>query len=190
MVVMQAARLGLNVGSIGHVGSDVYGRYMDAIMQQEGIHSVMRIMPAEVHGSSLDETLLCFVLVDPQGRSVAAAAAGCSSSRVQPPGGVRCEGGGLLQGFGGGIAGRRCVRLVKRWHSAVHCAGGCLSQASSRVQELVAWGACLLTWVCALEDIIRCQASDTHTCVACGVLPAGTPLSVHMTLGPGPCWRG
>lgn len=66
--VLQAARLGLNVGSIGHVGSDVYGRYMDRIMQQEGIHSVMRIMPSEMHGTSLDETLLCFVLVDPHGR--------------------------------------------------------------------------------------------------------------------------
>lgn len=69
---MQAARLGLNVGSIGHVGSDVYGRYMDRVLQQEGIHSVMRIMPPEMHGTPLDETLLCFVLVDPQGRCAAA----------------------------------------------------------------------------------------------------------------------
>jgi hypothetical protein len=68
--MLQAARLGLNVGSIGHVGSDVYGRYMDRIMQQEGIHSVMRIMPTEMQGTPLDETLLCFVLVDPHGRCV------------------------------------------------------------------------------------------------------------------------
>jgi sugar/nucleoside kinase (ribokinase family) len=72
LVLLQAARLGLNVGSIGHVGSDVYGRYMDRIMQQERIHSVMRIMPPEAHGTSLDDTLLCFVLVDPQGRCAAA----------------------------------------------------------------------------------------------------------------------
>lgn len=58
----------MTVGSIGHVGNDVYGRYMDSIMQQEGIHSVMRIMPAEARGTKLDETLLCFVLVDPQGK--------------------------------------------------------------------------------------------------------------------------
>lgn len=67
-VLLQAARLGLNVGSIGHVGSDVYGRYMDRIMQQEGIHSVLRIMPPAAQGTTLDETLLCFVLVDPQGK--------------------------------------------------------------------------------------------------------------------------
>jgi hypothetical protein len=42
---------------------------MDRIMQQEHIHSVMRIMPPEAHGTSLDDTLLCFVLVDPNGRS-------------------------------------------------------------------------------------------------------------------------
>ena len=65
---LQAARLGMNVGSIGHVGNDVYGRYMDSIMQQEGIQSVLRIMPPEAHGTALDETLLCFVLVDPQGK--------------------------------------------------------------------------------------------------------------------------
>lgn len=47
----------------------MYGRYMDRIMQQEHIHSVMRIMPPEAHGTSLDDTLLCFVLVDPHGRS-------------------------------------------------------------------------------------------------------------------------
>jgi sugar/nucleoside kinase (ribokinase family) len=68
LVLLQASRLGLNVGSIGHVGRDVYGRYMDRIMQQECIHSVMRIMPSEAHGTSLDDTLLCFVLVDPHGR--------------------------------------------------------------------------------------------------------------------------
>lgn len=68
LLLPQAARLGLNVGSIGHVGSDVYGRYMNRIMQEENIQSVIRIMPPEAHGTSLDETLLCFVLVDPQGK--------------------------------------------------------------------------------------------------------------------------
>lgn len=67
-IYLQAARLGLNVGSIGHVGSDVYGQYMDRIMHAEGIHSVLRIMPPEVQGTPLDETLLCFVLVDPNGK--------------------------------------------------------------------------------------------------------------------------
>lgn len=61
----------MNVGSIGHVGSDVYGGYMDRIMRQENINSVLRIMPPEALGTSLDETLLCFVLVDPQGRCAA-----------------------------------------------------------------------------------------------------------------------
>jgi sugar/nucleoside kinase (ribokinase family) len=69
---MQAARLGLNVGSIGHVGKDVYGCYMDRVLQQEGINLVMSILPPEMHGTPLDETELCFVLVDPQGRCAAA----------------------------------------------------------------------------------------------------------------------
>jgi sugar/nucleoside kinase (ribokinase family) len=69
---MQAARLGLNVGSIGHVGKDAYGRYMDRVLQQEGVNSVISILPPEMHGTTLDETGLCFVLVDPQGRCAAA----------------------------------------------------------------------------------------------------------------------
>lgn len=74
----------MSVGSVGHVGSDVYGRYMDRIMQQEGIHSVMRIMPPEVHGTPLDETLLCFVLVDPQGRCAQRLWGGCASCVATP----------------------------------------------------------------------------------------------------------
>jgi sugar/nucleoside kinase (ribokinase family) len=86
---VQAARLGLNVGSIGHVGSDVYGRYMDRVLQQEGIHSVMRIMPPEMQGTPLDETLLCFVLVDPQGRC--AAAVHCRAAVLQDSWHFVCE---------------------------------------------------------------------------------------------------
>jgi sugar/nucleoside kinase (ribokinase family) len=65
---MQAARLGMSVGSIGHVGSDIYGGYMQRVLAQEGISSVLSIMPPEHQGTALDETLLCFVLVDPEGK--------------------------------------------------------------------------------------------------------------------------
>ncbi|WIA29071.1 hypothetical protein OEZ86_011582 [Tetradesmus obliquus] len=66
--MIAAARMGMRVGSIGHVGNDTYGRYMDRVLQEERIEAITRIMPATLSGTDLDRTLLCFVLVDPEGK--------------------------------------------------------------------------------------------------------------------------
>ncbi|WIA08996.1 hypothetical protein OEZ85_008410 [Tetradesmus obliquus] len=66
--MIAAARMGMRVGSIGHVGDDTYGRYMDRVLQEERIEAITRIMPATLSGTDLDRTLLCFVLVDPDGK--------------------------------------------------------------------------------------------------------------------------
>ncbi|KAG1673693.1 hypothetical protein FOA52_010562 [Chlamydomonas sp. UWO 241] len=65
--MIAAARLGLSVGSVGHVGSDVYGRYVDEVLQAESVQSAEMVAPT-VMGSELDKTLVCFVLVDPSHR--------------------------------------------------------------------------------------------------------------------------
>eukprot|EP00775_Hariotina_reticulata_P013761 gene13761-13880_t len=66
--MIAASRLGMHVGSVGHVGNDVYGQYMDRILQSEGIDATKRIMPAELEATDLNNTLLCFVLVDANGK--------------------------------------------------------------------------------------------------------------------------
>jgi hypothetical protein len=61
----------MRAGCVGHVGGDVYGRHLEAVLQRERVAPVLHIMPrpsAAAQGSSLDDTLLCFVLVDPQGQ--------------------------------------------------------------------------------------------------------------------------
>jgi sugar/nucleoside kinase (ribokinase family) len=37
--MIAAARMGMRVGSIGHVGDDVYGRYMDRVLQVSKLSS-------------------------------------------------------------------------------------------------------------------------------------------------------
>ncbi|GFR46665.1 hypothetical protein Agub_g8280, partial [Astrephomene gubernaculifera] len=43
--MVAAARLGLRVASVGHIGGDVYGRFMDQILREEGIQETTRIAP-------------------------------------------------------------------------------------------------------------------------------------------------
>ncbi|KXZ54257.1 hypothetical protein GPECTOR_5g347 [Gonium pectorale] len=84
--MLAAARLGLQVASVGHIGTDVYGEFMDGVLLEEGVRPTTRIAeprpasasaqspssPSWPPGSSLpcvlDSTLICFVLVDPEGR--------------------------------------------------------------------------------------------------------------------------
>ncbi|GIL69748.1 hypothetical protein Vretimale_10235 [Volvox reticuliferus] len=66
--MVAAARLGLQVASVGHIGSDVYGEFMDLELQNEGIYATTRIDSTSGSESDLDSTLICFVLVDPESR--------------------------------------------------------------------------------------------------------------------------
>ncbi|XP_073315848.1 uncharacterized protein [Primulina huaijiensis] len=66
-VAIAAARLGLQVVSIGHVGDEIYGRFLLDVLHDEGITMVDMNEQNDVietpHASY--ETLLCWVLVDP-----------------------------------------------------------------------------------------------------------------------------
>lgn len=62
-----AARLGLRTGTVGHLGSDSYGDYMEKVLRGERVNSILRIEPPEEAHGILDRTLVCFVLVDPAG---------------------------------------------------------------------------------------------------------------------------
>ena len=95
--MIAAARLGLSVGSLGHVGNDVYGQYVDRILQVCALFALLVCMWSmscsgpctcpmlrciqqgenvehnqELLGLSPDQalnnTLVCFVLVDPNSR--------------------------------------------------------------------------------------------------------------------------
>lgn len=60
------ARLGLNCTAIGHVGNEIYGKFLMDVLHDEGIRMVGMIEDANVDNSSSSyETLLCWVLVDP-----------------------------------------------------------------------------------------------------------------------------
>lgn len=62
-----AARLGLRCTAIGHVGNDIYGRFLLGVLCDEGIGFVKMsdIPDSTSNASSAYETLLCWVLVDP-----------------------------------------------------------------------------------------------------------------------------
>ncbi|GLC55977.1 hypothetical protein PLESTB_001051100 [Pleodorina starrii] len=77
--MVAAARLGLQVASVGHIGTDVYGEFMDEVLREEGVQATTRIEPSpeaqpqsqsEPQSQSqstpvvVDSTLICFVLVD------------------------------------------------------------------------------------------------------------------------------
>ncbi|XP_051142321.1 fructokinase-1-like [Andrographis paniculata] len=66
-MAIAAARLGLRVASIGHVGDEVYGRFLLDVLHGEGISMVeMNEQNYAIDASSTTpETLLCWVLVDP-----------------------------------------------------------------------------------------------------------------------------
>ncbi|XP_004495127.1 fructokinase-1 [Cicer arietinum] len=62
-----AARLGLDCVSIGHVGNEIYGKFLLDVLHDEGIDMVkMSTNDDTVSNSGASyETLLCWVLVDP-----------------------------------------------------------------------------------------------------------------------------
>lgn len=66
-MAIAAARLGLHCVTIGHVGNEIYGRFLLDVLQDEGIGMVgMSEDTDSVDTSSASyETLLCWVLVDP-----------------------------------------------------------------------------------------------------------------------------
>lgn len=66
-MAIAAARLGLHCISIGHVGDEIYGRFLIDVLSDEGISIVGMNEQSEALNlsSSNNETLLCWVLVDP-----------------------------------------------------------------------------------------------------------------------------
>lgn len=65
-MAIAAARLGLRCVTIGHVGSEVYGKFLLDVLHDEGISIVGMSEDSDVHDgpSASYETLLCWVLVD------------------------------------------------------------------------------------------------------------------------------
>ncbi|MQL98922.1 hypothetical protein Taro_031639 [Colocasia esculenta] len=66
-LAIAASRLGLNCIALGHVGDEMYGRFLQSVLQKEGIGMVGMNEDTKAAGqySALYETLLCWVLVDP-----------------------------------------------------------------------------------------------------------------------------
>jgi len=73
-MAIAAARLGLNCISIGHVGNEIYGKFLSDVLHDEGIGLVGILTNDDsnkiIDSSSSDsassyDTLLCWVLVDP-----------------------------------------------------------------------------------------------------------------------------
>lgn len=64
-MAIAAARLGLNVVTVGHVGEEIYGRFLFDVLHDEGIGMVEMDEQKSVANMKDYETLLCWVLVDP-----------------------------------------------------------------------------------------------------------------------------
>ncbi|KAL0459439.1 UNVERIFIED_CONTAM: hypothetical protein Slati_0571100 [Sesamum latifolium] len=66
-MAIAAARLGLHVSAVGHVGDEIYGHFLLDVLHDEGISMVeMNEQNGVIDTSSTAyETLLCWVLVDP-----------------------------------------------------------------------------------------------------------------------------
>ncbi|KAI4349428.1 hypothetical protein L6164_010018 [Bauhinia variegata] len=66
-VAIAAARLGLNSITIGHVGDEIYGRFLLDVLHDEGIGMIKMSNSTDVvnNFSASYETLICWVLVDP-----------------------------------------------------------------------------------------------------------------------------
>ncbi|XP_020233327.1 fructokinase-1 [Cajanus cajan] len=69
-MAIAAARLGLDCISIGHVGNEIYGKFLSDVLHEEGIGLVGIVTNDDIinisNGNSASyETLLCWVLVDP-----------------------------------------------------------------------------------------------------------------------------
>ncbi|KAJ4726827.1 fructokinase-1 [Melia azedarach] len=66
-MAIAAARLGLNCVTIGHVGNEIYGRFLLDVLHDEGVAMVGMSEDTGIVDipSASYETLLCWVLVDP-----------------------------------------------------------------------------------------------------------------------------
>ncbi|MFS7975248.1 putative fructokinase [Helianthus anomalus] len=67
-MAIAAARLGLRCNTIGHIGNEIYGKFLLDVLRDEGINVIeMREEDDAINTSSSSEyeTLLCWVLVDP-----------------------------------------------------------------------------------------------------------------------------
>ncbi|KAJ0699101.1 putative 6-phosphofructokinase [Helianthus annuus] len=67
-MAIAAARLGLRCNTIGHIGNEIYGKFLLDVLRDEGINVIeMREEDDTIDTSSRSEyeTLLCWVLVDP-----------------------------------------------------------------------------------------------------------------------------
>ncbi|XP_028807949.1 uncharacterized protein LOC114762607 [Neltuma alba] len=66
-MAIAASRLGLSCIAIGHVGNEVYGKFLLDVLDDEGIRMVQMSDNADVASvaGASHETLLCWVLVDP-----------------------------------------------------------------------------------------------------------------------------
>ncbi|KAK4273068.1 hypothetical protein QN277_021537 [Acacia crassicarpa] len=66
-VAIAASRLGLDCFAIGHLGNEVYGKFLLGVLNDEGIRMVQMSDNADAANNSIasNETLLCWVLVDP-----------------------------------------------------------------------------------------------------------------------------
>uniref|UniRef100_J3LKA9 Carbohydrate kinase PfkB domain-containing protein n=2 Tax=Oryza brachyantha TaxID=4533 RepID=J3LKA9_ORYBR len=61
-----AARLGLCCSTLGHVGEEIYGKFLLDVLEAEGIHVVGMLDNSDASSCrQAYETLLCWVLVDP-----------------------------------------------------------------------------------------------------------------------------
>ncbi|KAJ1254775.1 hypothetical protein BS78_01G470800 [Paspalum vaginatum] len=65
-LALAAARLGLSCSTLGHVGEEIYGKFLLDVLQAEGISVVGMLENANANACrQAYETLLCWVLVDP-----------------------------------------------------------------------------------------------------------------------------
>ena len=65
-MAIAAARLGLRCMTIGHVGDEIYGRFLLDVLHDEGVGMVEMNEDNDVESSGAAyKTLLCWVLVDP-----------------------------------------------------------------------------------------------------------------------------
>ncbi len=65
--MIAAARLGMDIGCVGELAQDLPGEFLRQVMRNEGVSI---IEPVLAQGHSLAQTLLCFVLVGPDGGHV------------------------------------------------------------------------------------------------------------------------
>eukprot|EP00890_Picochlorum_soloecismus_P002189 jgi/Picsp_1/2971/NSC_01195-R1_sugar carbohydrate kinase len=62
--LIAASRLGMTVGSIGHVGRDRFGYFMQDVLSKEGVFLASGIVEEDSEVAKGFDTLVCFVLVD------------------------------------------------------------------------------------------------------------------------------